>query len=129
VAKKVRWLDRPEPDNWRSANTYLGLLGYGQSPLPGLPGLPVETLMAKDILRASGLQRLHQSNEKVESKVDKVNDGTPLSPLILLRGIPGVRPLIIADGYHRISALYVVDKEIEVRVVIVDLEIPTKGAT
>lgn len=36
-----------------------------------------------------------------------------MSPIILVRTKPG-DPLLIADGYHRICALYYVDKEVEI---------------
>ena len=120
--KKVKWLKRPEAKNWFSANVYLGLLGYGRSPIPaaGRSKLKVEWFPAKDILRAAGLNLLHEGSQKVESKVEKIKKGTKLSPVILVITKPGT--LVIADGFHRISALYYVDREILVPAIVKNLK-------
>ena len=115
--KKVKWLERPTAKEWLAANVYLGLLGHGKLPPTDLNRLTIHKLKAKDILRASGLQLLRESNEKVESKIEKIEDGKRLAPIILVVTEPG-KPLIIADGYHRICALYYVDKEVEIPCVI-----------
>ena len=115
--KKVKWLKRPEADNWVAANVYLGLLGYGKLPPTDLNRLTISTFKAKDILRASGHQLLHEGNEKVESKIENIKAGKRLSPVILVQTGPG-DPLVIADGYHRICALYYVDKEVDIPCII-----------
>ena len=117
MSKKVKWLKRPTDKEWFAANVYLGLLGYGHLPPTDLSRLKIYMFKAKDILRASGLQLLRESNEKVESKVAKIKHGKPLSPIILVRTKPGAA-LVIADGYHRICALYYFDKEVEIPCVI-----------
>ena len=111
--KKVKWLERPEDKDWLAANDYLSLLGYGKLPETDLSQLPIQTFKAKDILRASGLQLLPESNIKVESKEEKINDGKPLSPIILVLTEPG-NHLIIADGYHRVCAVFWVNQDADI---------------
>ena len=123
MSKKVKWLKRPEAKNWLAANDYLGLLGYGHLPPTDLSRLKVQTFKAKDILRASGLQLLPESNKKVESKEEKINDGKPLSPIILVLTEPG-NHLVIADGYHRVCAVYYVNQDAEIPCVIRNLKAP-----
>ena len=63
---------------------------------------------AKDIFRASGLPLLGVSNDHVDRNIDKIRAGKPLSPVLLVqdRG-----KLIVADGYHRICAVYTFDED------------------
>ena len=58
---------------------------------------------AKDILRASGLPLLPKGNAHVAADLAKVAREMKLSPVLLIRGNWG-RPLVIADGYHRVCA-------------------------
>lgn len=117
MSKKVRWLKRPEAKDWLAANDYLHLLGYGKLPGANLDGLTVRSFMAKDILRASGVHLLSQGNEKVKSKAKKINDGKPLSPIILVLTEPG-KPLLIADGYHRVCAAHYVNENTKIPCVV-----------
>lgn len=123
MAKKVRWLKRPEAKDWDGANSYLSLLGHKRLPATNLDKLKIHTFKAKDILRASGLQLLPESNKKVESKKEKINDGKPLSPIILVLTEPG-NNLVIADGWHRVCAVYYVDQDMEIPCVIRKLKVP-----
>ena len=58
---------------------------------------------ARDILRASGLPLLPKSNRHVAADLAKIAKGVRLSPVLLVRGC-WTRPLMIADGYHRVSS-------------------------
>ena len=60
---------------------------------------------AKDIFRASRLSLLGVSNTHVEKDRQKVKDGKALSPILLVRDTK-LGKLIIADGYHRLCAVY-----------------------
>ena len=115
--KKVKWLKWPEDKDWNAANEYLGLLGHNKLPNASPSELKIQKFKAKDILRASGLQLLPESNEKVESKVVKIKDGKRLSPIILVLTEPG-NNLLIADGYHRVCAVFEVDQEASIPCVI-----------
>ena len=65
---------------------------------------------AKDIFRASGLSLLGVSNSHVEKDTDAIKREEKLSPLLLFRQkING--KLIIADGYHRLCAVYKFDED------------------
>lgn len=67
---------------------------------------------AKDILRAAQLQPLPADNEGVAAKLAKLAQGNPLSPVLLVEREG--EPLIVADGYHRVSAAYLRDESTEV---------------
>jgi len=59
----------------------------------------------KDILRQSRLPLLSSTDSQVQHVLHK--DGKPISPVLLLRGdLKTGRPLIVADGYHRVCAAY-----------------------
>jgi len=60
---------------------------------------------AKDIFRASGLPLLGISNLRVENDRKKIREGTKLSPLLLVRDTRNGK-VVIADGYHRLCAVY-----------------------
>src|ERR1019366_8352495 len=120
------WKDQPEDKDFPAARTYLSLLLEGPQAeklakaLEQTSGL--EHFMAKDILRASGLPLLPADDKEVAKDLAKVESGTKLSPVLLVRGTP----LWVADGYHRICASYhlnedevipcrIVDQSAEVR--------------
>lgn len=60
---------------------------------------------AKDLLRASQLALLPDTDPAVMSDIDKIKAGKKLSPVLLIQGVP----LWVADGYHRICTSYHVD--------------------
>jgi hypothetical protein len=108
----IRWLDHPEDDNFPAALSYLSLLFA-----PDKAALLVDHLRtaapsrfkAKDIFRASGLSLLGVSNYHVQKDQKKIRNGTALSPLLLVRNTG--RNVIVADGYHRLCAVYSFDED------------------
>ena len=66
---------------------------------------------AKDIFRASQLSLLGVSNSHVKKDLKKIKKGRPLSPLLLVRDSVNSK-VIIADGYHRLCAVYQVQEDI-----------------
>ncbi len=71
---------------------------------------PMETFKAKDIFRASGLSLLGISNDHVERDRKKIEANKRLSPLLLVRDtVHGT--LVVADGYHRLCAVYSFDED------------------
>lgn len=72
---------------------------------------PMRRFKAKDIFRASKLSLLGVSNSHVKKNQRKVQRGEPLSPILLVRD---GRDLIVADGYHRLCAVYTFDEDAEV---------------
>jgi pimeloyl-ACP methyl ester carboxylesterase len=65
---------------------------------------------AKDIFRASGLPLLGTTNVHVAKDEHKIKNGQALSPLLLVRDSANGK-LIIADGYHRLCAVYSFDED------------------
>ena len=65
---------------------------------------------AKDIFRASSLSLLGISNKHVKRDLQKIKKDESLSPLLLVRNILNQK-LIIADGYHRLCAVYSLDED------------------
>jgi len=96
-----------------AAESYLNLLFDEKTVVSLLERLKRSSMTgfkAKDIFRASGLSLLGVSNSHVEKDLTKIREGTKLSPLLLVRH--GDRPkVIIADGYHRLCAVYSVDED------------------
>jgi hypothetical protein len=70
----------------------------------------ISQFKAKDIFRASGLSLLGVSNSHVEKDRAKIETGNELSPLLLIRDALRGR-VIIADGYHRLCAVYSFDED------------------
>jgi hypothetical protein len=70
----------------------------------------VTQFMAKDIFRASRLSLLGVSNSHIERDRKKIADGTELSPLLLVRN-ERCGWVVIADGYHRLCAVYSIDED------------------
>ena len=73
---------------------------------------------SKDILRASGLPLLPLTNAHVKADERKIVVHYALSPLLLVRD-PVSGRVIIADGYHRLCAVYAFDEDVVVRCKIV----------
>ena len=70
----------------------------------------ISVFAAKDIFRASGLSLLGVSNSHVKKDVAVIDGEEKLSPLLLFRDRVAGK-LVIADGYHRLCAVYVFDED------------------
>jgi hypothetical protein len=119
--KEIPWLDQPEEHNYTAAKSYLSLL----HPLELVAGMvdrlqeaPVVQFQAKDIFRASSLGLLGVSNSHVEKDREKLEKGKSLSPLLLVRDEANGK-VVIADGYHRLCAVYYYDEDAWIRCKIV----------
>lgn len=109
----ILWLAEPEEHNYPAAASYLGLLHSEQRVaqlIVELKAAPIVRFKAKDILRASRLSPLGMSNDHVEKDRKKIRNGTALSPLLLVRDEPGGK-VVVADGYHRLCAIYGFDED------------------
>jgi disulfide oxidoreductase YuzD len=105
---EIKWLPETEEKNFPAAESYLGLLYDDktvETVVSKLRKAPVSQFKAKDIFRASGLSLLGISNFHVEKDREKIEDGKPLSPILLVRDERNSK-VIIADGYHRMCAVY-----------------------
>jgi hypothetical protein len=125
MANKIEWLDRPVDKDYTAAATYLGLTlsdKRAAATAKAMEDAPVTMHRANDLVRASGLPLLGDNDPQVRKNLKKVSDGTKLSPVLVVRGDMTVpRPLVIADGYHRICASYVIDEDSMIPAVLVDL--------
>jgi hypothetical protein len=110
---EIKWLSEPEEQDCPSALSYLSLLYDKQTAttyVNKLKRAPMAEFKAKDIFRASGLSLLGISNSHVEKDRQKIQAGHELSPLLLIRdSVHG--KVVIADGYHRLCAVYSYDED------------------
>lgn len=105
---EIEWLPEPEEKDYPAAESYLSLVYDSQQVeklVAKLRKQPISKFKAKDIFRASSLSLLGVSNSHVEKDRKKIQDGKPLSPIILVRDQQSGK-VIIADGYHRLCAVY-----------------------
>ena len=118
VGKKteIRWLAEPEEHDYPDAESFLSLIYDGTAAaklVERLRRAPVTMFKAKDIFRASGLPLLGISNAHMKRDQAKIEEGRKLSPLLLVRDEARGR-VVIADGYHRMCAVYTFDEEADI---------------
>ncbi len=109
----IRWLGAPEAHDYAAAQSYLTLVAperAAKALAARLRRAKLTRFKAKDIFRASGLSLLGVSNAHVEKDRRKIEAGTALSPLLLVRD-PAHGRVVIADGYHRLCAVYAFDED------------------
>jgi hypothetical protein len=110
---QIKWLADVEDKDYPAAQSYLSLL-HTDAEVIGLvnklKAARIVQFKAKDIFRASGLSLLGISNFHVSKDQKKIEEGTALSPLLLVRDVANSK-LVIADGYHRLCAVYAVDED------------------
>jgi len=110
---RIKWLEEPEEHDYPAAESFLSLIfkpkvvsrAVGQ-----LRSAPITQFKARDIFRASGLSLLGMINSHLERDRQKIRAGRKLSPLLLVRDKTRGR-VIIADGYHRLCAVYHFDDD------------------
>ncbi len=109
----IKWLDEPQKHDYRAAGSYL-TLSFGHQAAGNaaeeLQRAGMSSFAAKDIFRASGLSLLGVSNSHVARDQARITLGEKLSPLLLFTDKLHSR-LIIADGYHRLCAVYKIDED------------------
>jgi len=105
---EVKWLKDVEEHNFPAAESYLSLL-YPKIEaarlVTKLRKVELTEFKAKDIFRASQLSLFGVSNFHVERDRKKIKKGVPLSPILLVRDLAH-RRTVVADGYHRLCAVY-----------------------
>ena len=105
------WLKDPQKHDFPAATDYLELLFDGTEAKAVVEKLKAEKTIfkkAKDILRASELPLLNKENIHVRENLQKVKKGDKMSPILLVRHNA---KLIIADGYHRVCAIYYLSED------------------
>lgn len=110
---KIMWLERPKDHNYPAAMDYLCLLyekKMASKYVNKLKRAPIVEFLAKDIFRASGLPLLGVSNVRLQRDRKKILANEELSPLLLVRDTKNGK-VVIADGYHRMCAVYSYDED------------------
>ncbi len=110
---KIMWLSQSEEHDYPAAMSYLSLLVDEKTAtmyVRQLRRAGVLKFKAKDIFRASGLSLLGVSNAHVQTDRKKILSGKELSPLLLVRDTKNGK-VVIADGYHRLCAVYSYDED------------------
>ena len=109
---KIKWFSKPQVHDYPAAISYLSLIFTPQEAkviVGALENAAMVEFAAKDIFRASGLPLLGAGNGHVDKDRTKIILNEKLSPLLLCRDKVNVK-LIIADGYHRLCAVYTFDE-------------------
>jgi len=111
---KIKWKNEPEPEDYEGAKNFLTLICSDAEALKLIEHLhksDTTERAAKDLLRAADLPLLDESDPHVREDLKRIHKGTPLPPVLLVRGeMKKGNPLIIVDGYHRICAVYSCDE-------------------
>jgi hypothetical protein len=118
----IQWLRDPEEHNYHSALKYLTLLYTKEVATDIARSLPYQETVqvkAKDLFRASRLSPLPYTDSEVKQTLEKIDAEMPLLPILIVVDT-GIRLLQIAEGYPRLSAVYLRD---------VDALIPCKKLT
>lgn len=113
TTEEITWLAEVEEHDYPAAESYLRLIYSDEKVAEVVAALrkaPLVQFKAKDIFRASQLSLLGVSNQRVERDRQKIRDGKSISPLLLMRDQQNGK-VVIADGYHRLCAVYGFDED------------------
>ena len=111
--KIINWRSKPQKHDYPAAEKYLSLTlepSEAKKIAGRLKQAEMSEYAAKDIFRASGLTLLGVSNSHVEKDRSQIILNEKLSPLLLYRDKIASK-LVIADGYHRLCAVYTFDED------------------
>jgi hypothetical protein len=112
--EQIVWKKKPDAEDFDGELNFLSLVlrcAQSEKLLRALRKASAIERAAKDLLRASNLPLLARDEPHVDEDLKRIHKGKPLPPVLLIRGdmTKGV-PLIVADGYHRICAIYYYDE-------------------
>ena len=110
---KIKWLREPQEHDYPAARSFLSLTFEPQAAgqlVEDLQRAGMSEFAAKDIFRASGLSLLGVSNSHVQKDRERILQNEKLSPLLLVRD-RNASKVVIADGYHRLCAVYTFDED------------------
>jgi hypothetical protein len=113
---KINWLSSPVDSDYVSAERYLSLLFKPRKCrklLRKLRAAPMSEYPAKDILRASRTPMSEVAAFDWGRQQQQIREGEALGPILIVRQNDGAG-LIIADGFHRMCALFAEDELIKV---------------
>jgi hypothetical protein len=115
--KEIKWFPNMEEHDYPAAESYLNIL-FSEDRVADIMArfrsTAIVSFKAKDIFRASQLSLLGMSDLHVEKDRKKIQKGISLSPLLFLRDELNGR-VVIADGYHRLCAIYEFDEDAWIR--------------
>ena len=109
----IKWLPGPDEHDYPAASSYLNLLypkKTARAFVKKLKRAAMTEFKSKDIFRASGLPLLGGNNSHVRKDQKRIEAGRKLSPLLLVRDEAHGK-VLIADGYHRLCAVYTFDED------------------
>ncbi|HEX3422588.1 MAG TPA: hypothetical protein VHS33_04200 [Sphingomicrobium sp.] len=125
MSKKIKWKSSPKGKDYEGVRHFLTLLCSKTDADKLIERLdkaePIEH-DGKDILRAAGLPALSSEDPHVNRDLKDIQKGKALAPVLLIRGdLKKAHSLVIADGYHRVCASYIVDESSPVSCRLVEL--------
>jgi hypothetical protein len=110
---KIKWHKQPQKHDYPAARAYLNLILQPRHAKKIVEKLKraaqVQEFAAKDVLRAANVPLLTASDGDVQKERSLIRHKKALSPLLLYRD--PLSKLIIADGYHRLCAVYSFDSK------------------
>ncbi len=111
--KEIEWLPNEEEHDYPAAESFLRII-YNEDRvaqmMAGLRSAANVQFKAKDIFIASQLPLLGFCNSHVARDRKKIRKGQGLSPLLLVRDEQNGK-VVIADGYHRLCAIYAFNED------------------
>jgi len=111
--KTIKWLKKPQINNYSAVYSYLSLIYDDTATVEFVKKIKASAIIeykAKDIFRAANVSLLGISNKHVETDRKKIKKEIALSPILLVRDTSNGK-VIIADGYHRLCAVYSFDED------------------
>jgi disulfide oxidoreductase YuzD len=109
----IRWRPDAQEQDYPAAESFLSIL-YSEERvaemLSKLKRAAIVQFKARDIFRASQLSLLGVSSSHVEKDRIRIRKQKRLSPLLLVRDEHNGK-VVIADGYHRLCAIYEFNEE------------------
>lgn len=129
MSKKIKWKSSPEDKDYEGVKNFLTLLCSESDAEKLIKRLdnaePIEHA-GKDILRAAALPVLSAKDPRVSKDLKYIEKGKALAPVLLIRGdLKKEQSLVIADGYHRVCASYLVDESSPISCRLIELEAAT----
>jgi hypothetical protein len=113
---KIKWRTEPQKQDYVGAESYLTLHFEPEAAkkiVQTLQSAKISEFAAKDIFRASELPLLPDRDSHVESDRAKIIMGEEMTPILLVRSKSNGK-VTIADGYHRLCAVYMFDEDAQI---------------
>lgn len=125
MSKKTKWKSNPKVKDYVGVKNFLTLLcsaNEAEKLIKRLVEAEPTEHAGKDLLRAAELPLLNEDDPHVSEDLKDIKKGKALAPVLLIRGdLKKAHSLVIADGYHRICASYIVDESSPISCRLVDL--------